>query len=66
MWNYHPRAASLAEQIKNKFDLDIEFKKSDGGRFEIYLDGEILFSKMNEYRFPNVGEIEELLKKKFN
>ena len=66
MWNYYPRAASLAEQVKNKFDIDIEFMKSDGGRFEIYLDGDIIFSKMNEYRFPDDGEIEKLLQKRFS
>ena len=40
--------------------------KSDGGRFEIYLDGDIIFSKMNEYRFPDDGEIEKLLQKRFS
>ena len=62
VWNYYPRAASLAESIKKNFDLDIELKKSDGGRFEITLDGENIFSKYKEYRFPVEGEIEKILK----
>jgi selT/selW/selH-like putative selenoprotein len=52
--------------LKKKFDLEIEFKKSDGGRFEVYLDDEIVFSKMKEYRFPNDGEVEELLEKRLS
>ena len=50
------------ESIKKNFDLDIELKKSDGGRFEITLDGENIFSKYKEYRFPVEGEIEKILK----
>jgi selT/selW/selH-like putative selenoprotein len=54
----------LAESIKSQFDIDIELKKSDGGRFEITLDGETVFSKYKEYRFPAEGEIEKLLKER--
>jgi selT/selW/selH-like putative selenoprotein len=43
-------------------DLDIELKKSDGGRFEIYLDNEVVFSKYKEYRFPDEGEVERIVK----
>ena len=61
IWNYLPRAASLAEKLKNKFDIEIELKKSDGGRFEISLNGEYIFSKYKEFRFPEEGEIEKIL-----
>ncbi|MBN1408990.1 MAG: Rdx family protein, partial [Calditrichaceae bacterium] len=31
--------------MKKNINIDIELKKSDGGRFEIYLDDKIVFSK---------------------
>jgi len=46
--------------------MDIELKKSDGGRFEIYLDDEIVFSKYQELRFPREGEVEKLLAGRLN
>jgi selT/selW/selH-like putative selenoprotein len=39
-------------------------KKSHGGRFEVFLEDDLVFSKANEYRFPEPGEIENILKEK--
>lgn len=36
---------------------------SDGGRFELSLDGKLLFSKLKEERFPTNEEIVGLLEK---
>ena len=36
---------------------------SDGGRFELSLDGKLLFSKLKEERFPTHEEIVGLLEK---
>lgn len=36
---------------------------SDGGKFELTLDGELIFSKKKEGRFPENKEILELLDK---
>jgi selenoprotein W-related protein len=40
--------------VKN---VKIEFIKSSGGVFEVIKDGEILFSKRREGRFPDAAEI---------
>jgi|TARA_Y100000814_G_C12241605_1_gene371777 selenoprotein W-related protein len=37
---------------------------SSGGRFEVTLDGELIYSKIQEKRFPEYGEIEPHLKNK--
>jgi len=37
---------------------------SSGGRFEVTLDGELIYSKVQEKRFPEYGEIEPYLKNK--
>jgi len=36
--------------------------KSHSGRFEVFLDGRLVFSKAKEYRFPEEEEIIELLR----
>jgi selenoprotein W-related protein len=37
---------------------------SDGGKFELSLDGELIYSKKKEGRFPTNEEIVALLEKK--
>jgi len=41
-----------------------ELLKSSGGRFEIYLNDLIIFSKMNLMRFPETGETGALIRKR--
>jgi len=48
----------LAEEIeKNINDVNIEFIKGSGGDFEVVKDGDLIFSKRKEGRFPNPSEI---------
>jgi len=59
-WGYEKKAVSLAEQILIEYKKDIsEFAlvPSDGGRFEVELDGRLIFSKVAEGRYPNFDEI---------
>jgi selT/selW/selH-like putative selenoprotein len=39
----------------------VELQSSSGGRFDIILDGELLFSKKEAGRFPKPGEVTGLL-----
>ena len=57
MWNYYPRAASLAADIKQDLGIDVELIHSDGGVFEIEKDGVLVFSKKASGRFPTTEEI---------
>ncbi|MBE7358105.1 Rdx family protein [Campylobacter sp. RM12327] len=55
----------MEEEIKNVYnDAKIELVAGSGGNFIIEVDGKIIFSKrdMDEPRFPNDGEILELIK----
>jgi selenoprotein W-related protein len=57
----------LAEQILKTFKQDVEaftLIPSSGGRFEVTLDGDLVYSKLQEKRFPEYAEIEPHLKKK--
>jgi selenoprotein W-related protein len=35
----------------------LELVPSDGGRFEVSVDGKLVFSKLAEHRFPEASEI---------
>ncbi len=53
-------AVSLAETILKEHKQDISqftIVPSDGGRFEVTVDGNLVFSKLKEGRFPEDEEI---------
>ncbi len=55
----------MEKEIKRVYnDAKIELVAGSGGNFIIEVDGKIIFSKrdMDEPRFPNDGEILELIK----
>ncbi|MBS11482.1 MAG: hypothetical protein CME19_07760 [Gemmatimonadetes bacterium] len=57
----------MTDQLLKAFKQDIEaftLIPSSGGRFEVTLDGELVYSKLQEKRFPEYSEIEPHLKKK--
>ena len=54
----------MAEQLLVAYKKDVtafSLVPSDGGRFEVSLNGELVFSKQQEGRFPNDGEVEALI-----
>lgn len=55
------RAASLAAELNaNGFDASIRAGRS--GQFDVVHDGELVFSKDREHRFPAVDEVFALLR----
>lgn len=64
MWNYLPKASSLAAELKEEMDMESDLIKKGGGIFEVYLDDDLIFSKQELGRFPNDGEVLALLKEK--
>ena len=42
----------------------LELQSSSGGRFDVYLDDELVFSKRAARRFPKPGEVVGLLERK--
>ena len=54
----------MAEQLLVAYKKDIvafSLVPSDRGRFELTLNGELIFSKLKEGRFPDYGEVEARL-----
>jgi selT/selW/selH-like putative selenoprotein len=54
----------LAEKIKEIYSLETELDKQGGGVFDIFADGDLIYSKHSEGRFPENEEIVDLLKKR--
>jgi len=49
----------LAEELKAIPDLELELIPGSGGVFDVNVEGDLLFSKHNTGRFPNLGEVTE-------
>lgn len=68
-WNYLPRAVSLVNNIlgehKDKI-RSLSIIPSSGGVFEITLDDQLIFSKKELGRFPEVNEVENSIKEKIS
>lgn len=59
------RAASLAEELLSEWRNRIQeltIIPSTGGIFEVSLDGKLIFSKKQLGRFPEKGEVLELVR----
>jgi selT/selW/selH-like putative selenoprotein len=52
----------LAKAIEENTGIKAELIKSGGGVFEVEADGELIFSKKKEFRFPEDSEIINILK----
>ena len=61
-WNYAPKAASFAEELFTHFRKNIEQMELvpvGGGAFEITVDGEKIYSKLETGEFPTSETIIE-------
>ena len=56
-WGYYPKAVSLAETIESKFKKEVAISRGRRGSFEVTINGELIFSKLKEGRFPDESEI---------
>lgn len=57
----------MTDKLVNEFKQDIEalvLYPRAGGRFEVSLNGELVFSKLKEKRFPEYEEIQPHVKKR--
>ena len=62
MWNYLPQAASLAAELKKTLGVEAKLTPGSKGIFDVYKNGDLIFSKFSTGRFPDKGEITKLLK----
>jgi len=58
VWNYEPRAAGLAAELKKAFpDVTVRLVPASGGLFEVTVDGQLVFSKKAAHRHAAPGEV---------
>ena len=65
-WGYEDKAASLAEELKDKYGDALEavdLVPSSGGAFEVSLDDELIYSKLETGRFPEPEEVPDAINK---
>jgi selenoprotein W-related protein len=59
------RAAWLAQELLTTFDSDItslSLVPGTGGIFEVRLNGEVIFSRKEQSRFPESKELKQLVR----
>ena len=61
MWNYLPKAASLAAELKESFQIEPVLNEGGGGVFIVTVNGNIVYNKKATGRFPDVGEVTKLI-----
>jgi len=58
VWNYEPRAAGLAADIRHEFPgVEVNLIHSSGGVFDVTVDGVVVFSKKRAGRHAAPGEV---------
>lgn len=63
-WNYTPRAVSLAAQlleIHRQAIQQLSLIPAKGGCFEVEVNGQLLYSKLQTERHAEAGEVEGLI-----
>ena len=61
-WAYEPKAVSLAEKVLTEYKQQInrlELEPSMGGCFEVTVNGQLIYSKLETDEFPDEGAIVE-------
>jgi selenoprotein W-related protein len=59
------RAAWLAQELLTTFEAELKavtLAPGTGGVFEVRLDGETIFSRQREERFPEAKELKQLIR----
>jgi selenoprotein W-related protein len=54
----------LGDILKKNFDVDIELVAGSNGIFDVSLDGNMIYSKSEQGRFPQPAEIIKLIEEK--
>ena len=66
VWHYTDRAVGLADNLLKVFEPEIEsviLTPSDGGRYEISVNGQLIYSKLRTGRHAEPGEFVGLVRK---
>ena len=62
--NFLPRAAWVAQELLHTFGdhvAGVMLVPGEGGQFDVWMDGELLFANRDAGRFPETRELRELI-----
>ncbi len=62
LWNYEPKAASLADELRKAFGVEAKLIPGSNGIFDVIVGGKRVFSKSETGRFPDPDEVASKLK----
>lgn len=54
----------MAEELKKNLGVDATLVPGDKGIFDVTVDGNLVYSKYETERFPEPGEVSDLIKAK--
>lgn len=54
----------MAGELREALGIESELVEGTRGVFDVYVDGELVFSKHEEERFPEPGEVVRLVRDK--
>ena len=69
---HQPRAVELVNQLLAEYGmplnkkLTVALKPADSGIFDIVLDGQLIFSRKQQGRFPTIDEIKKQIEPKLS
>ena len=66
VWHYTDRAVSLTAELMKEFEFKIDsfsLVPSDGGKFEVSVDGDLVYSKLQTNRHAEPGDVAGMLRK---
>jgi selT/selW/selH-like putative selenoprotein len=52
----------LADELRQAFGVEAELTDGTRGIFDVYADGRLVFSKHEQQRFPDPGEVVKLIR----
>lgn len=55
-------ATRVAAEVQAAYGVEATLVRDKGGVFQVRRDGEIVYDKADEHRFPEEGEVARLLK----
>jgi selenoprotein W-related protein len=59
---FRSRAEKLAQELLDEFGVESKLVVGEVGSFEVYVNGELIFSKAEAGKFPNPGEVVRKIK----
>jgi selT/selW/selH-like putative selenoprotein len=62
---FRSKAEDVAKALKKEYGVEADIRTGDTGSFDVYVNGELIFSRFEEGRFPENEELVEIIDTSF-